>query len=101
VSVRRLPGEARNALNDLVSKSPNDAELYQMRAHADEAQLDFTAAEADWQRYAQLASGKGESQLQLADFYHQRLRPLDEIKALAAAAQAPSSPADKLRPANQ
>jgi len=55
VMVRRLPAEARNALNDLVSKSPNDAELYRMRARADEAQLDFTAAEADWQRYAQLA----------------------------------------------
>jgi tetratricopeptide (TPR) repeat protein/predicted negative regulator of RcsB-dependent stress response len=101
VSVRRLPGETRNALNDLVSKSPNDAELYQMRARADESQLDSTAAEADWQRYAQLAPDKVDGQLQLADFYHRRLRPLDEIKALATAAQAPSSPADKLRPSNQ
>ena len=101
VSVRRLPAEARNALNDLVSKSPNDAELYRMRARADEAQLDFTAAEADWQKYAQLAPDKADGQLQLADFYHRRLRPLDEIKALAAAAQAPSSPADKLLPSNQ
>ncbi|MGA9057049.1 MAG: hypothetical protein WB763_11110 [Terriglobia bacterium] len=101
VMVRRLPAEARNALNDLVSKSPNDAELYRMRARADEAQLDFTAAEADWQRYAQLAPDKVDGQLQLADFYHRRLRPLDEIKALAAAAQGPSSPADKLLASNQ
>ena len=101
VTVRRLPAEARNALNDLVSKSPNDAELYRMRARADEAQLDFTAAEADWQRYAQLAPDKVDGQLQLADFYHRRLRPLDEIKALAAAAQGPSSPADKLLHSNQ
>jgi len=101
VTVRRVPAEARNALNDLVSKSPNDAELYRMRARADEAQLDFPAAEADWQRYAQLAPDKVDGQLQLADFYHRRLRPLDEIKALAAAAQAPSSPADKLLASNQ
>jgi tetratricopeptide (TPR) repeat protein len=101
VSVRRLPAEARNALNDLVSKSPNDAELYRIRARADEAQLDSTAAEADWQRYAQLASDKADGQLQLADFYHRRLRPLDEIKALAAAAQAPSSSADELLPSSQ
>jgi len=101
VSVRRLPGESRNALNDLVAKSPNDPELYRMRARADEAQLDFTAEEADWQRYAQLAPDKAEAQLQLADFYHRRLRPLDEVKALAAATQAPSSQADKLRPSQQ
>src|SRR5208337_3214244 len=101
VTVRRLPAEARNALNDLVSKSPNDAELYRMRARADEAQLDFTAAEADRQKSAQLAPDKVDGQLQLADFYHRRLRPLDEIKALAAAAQAPSSPADKLLASNQ
>jgi tetratricopeptide (TPR) repeat protein len=101
ISVRRSPLEARNALNDLVSKSPNDPELYRMRARADEAQLDFAAAEADWQKYAQLAPDKADAQLQLADFYHHRARPLDEVKALAAAAQAPASPADKLRPANQ
>jgi tetratricopeptide (TPR) repeat protein len=101
VSVRRLPGEARTALNDLVSKSPTDAELYRMRARADEAQLDFTAAEADWQKYAQLAPDKVDTQLQLADFCHRRMRPLDEIKALTAAAQAPPSPADKLLPSNQ
>jgi tetratricopeptide (TPR) repeat protein len=101
VTVRRLPGEARNALNDLVSKSPSDAELYRMRARADEAQLDFAAAEADWQRYAQLAPDKVDGQLQLADFYHRRLRPLDEIKALAPAAQAPSTQADKLLPSDR
>jgi tetratricopeptide (TPR) repeat protein len=101
VSVRRMPGEARNALNDLLAKSPNNAELYRMRARADEAQLDFTAEEADWQKYAQLGPDKLDARLQLADFYHRRLRPLDEIKALAAATQAPPSPADKLRPSNQ
>jgi hypothetical protein len=101
LTVRRLPAESRHALDELVSKSPHDAELYLMRARADEAQLDFTAAEADWQKYAQLASDKVDVELQLADFYHRRLRPLDEIKALAAAAQAPSSPTDKLLPSNQ
>jgi predicted Zn-dependent protease len=101
VSVRRPAGEARNALNDLVSKSPDDPELYRMRARADEAQLDFAAEEADWQKYAQLAPDKADAQLQLADFYHRRVRPLDEVKTLAAAAQAPTLPAEKLRPANE
>ena len=101
VSVRRPPLEARNALNDLVSKSPNDPDLYRMRARADEAQLDFAAEESDWQKYAQLAPDKADAQLQLADFYHRRVRPLDEVKALAAAAQAPALPADRLRPANE
>ena len=101
VSVRRLPGEARTALNDLVSKSPHDPELYRMRARADEAQLDFAAEEADWQKYAQLAPDKADAQLQLADFYHRRVRPLEEVKALAAAAQAPALPAERLRPANE
>ena len=101
VSVRRLPSESRHALDGLISKSPNDAELYRMRARADEAQLDSTAEEADWQRYAQLAPDKFDGQLELADFYHRRLRPLDEIKALAAATQAPPSSADRLLPSNQ
>jgi len=101
LTVRRLPADSRHALDELVSKSPQDAELYLMRARADEAQLDFTAAEADWQKYSQLAPDKVDVQLQLADFYHRRVRPLDEIKALAAAAQAPSSPTDKLLPSNQ
>ena len=101
VSVRRPPGEARTALDDLVSKSPRDPELYRMRARADEAQLDFAAEEADWQKYAQLAPDKSDAQLQLADFYHRRVRPLDEVKALAATAQAPTLSAEKLRPANE
>ena len=101
VSVRRPPLEARNSLNDLVSKSPHDPELYRMRARSDEALLDFAAAEADWRKYAELVPDKADAQLQLADFYHRRLRPLDEVKALSAAAQAPSSTADKLRPANE
>ena len=72
-----------------------------MRARADEAQLDFAAEEADWQKYAQLTPDKADGQLQLADFYHRRVRPLDEVKALAAAAQTPTLPAEKLRPANE
>jgi tetratricopeptide (TPR) repeat protein len=101
LTIRRLPAESRRTLDELVAKAPNDAELYLMRARADEEQLDFTAAEADWQKYAQLASAKVDVQLQLADFYHRRVRPLDEIKALATAARAPSLPAERLLPPNQ
>jgi len=61
--VRRLAADSRHALDELVSKAPQDAELYLMRARADEAQLDFTAAESDWQKYAQLAADKVDAQL--------------------------------------
>lgn len=101
VSVCRLPGESRQALNELAAKSPGDAEVYLMRARVDESQLDFAAAEADWQKYAQLAADKAQGQEDLADFYGRRLRPLDQAKALAAAAQVPSTGADALLPATQ
>lgn len=99
VSVRRPAAESRDALNDLVAKTPADAELLLMRARVDEEQLDFTAAEADWKKRAELLSDKAAGQLELADFYHRRLRPIDEVKALAQAGRSPSPPADKLLPA--
>ena len=101
VLARRPPKESRAVLNEFVSKSPSDAELFLMRARVEEQQLDFTAAEGDWQKRAQLLPGPASGQLELADFYHRRLRPLEEVKALATAAQAASSPSERLLPASQ
>lgn len=101
LTVRRLPAESRRTLDELVAKAPTDSALYLMRARADEEQLDFGAADADWQKYAQLAPDKADALGQLADFYHRRLRPLDEVKVLDRAAREPSSRADNLLPPGQ
>ena len=90
VLFRRPPRETRPALGELIKKQPKDAELYSLRALEDEQQLDFAAAESDWKLYADNSSNKSAAQITLADFYHRRLRPMDEIKALSAAAGAPA-----------
>ncbi len=47
-------------------------------------------------------SGKTGAQIALADFYHRRLRPLDEIKALSVVANAPADASETLTaPAEQ
>ena len=101
ITVRRPTAESRDALNELVAKTPSDAELLLMRARVDEEQLDFAAAEADWKKRAELLSDKPAGQLELADFYHRRLRSIDEVRALAQVGRSPSPPADKLLPATQ
>ncbi len=80
VAFRRPPSETRPALGDLIKTQPRNAELYSLRALEDEQQLDFTAAESDWKAYVENSSDKINAQLALADFYHRRLRPADEIK---------------------
>jgi len=96
VGFRRPPRETRPALADLIRSQPRNAELYSLRAMEDEQQLDFTAAESDWQAYADNSSDKISAQLALADFYHRRLRPADEIKTLALVADAAPIAAEKL-----
>ena len=99
VAFRRPPSETRPALGELLRKQPADAELYSLRALEDEQQLDFAAAEADWKSFAEKSADKLAAQLSLADFYHRRLQPLEEIKALSAAASAPADASEKLTPA--
>jgi tetratricopeptide (TPR) repeat protein len=96
VAFRRPPSETRPALTDLIKTQPHNAELYSLRALEDEQQLDFTAAESDWKSYVDNSSDKITAQLALADFYHHRLRPGDEIKMLSLVANAPAIAAEKL-----
>jgi len=98
VTARRSPRDSRALLDQMAAKSPSNAELYLMRARVDEELLNFTAAEADWKRYATLLPDHSTGELELADFYHRRLRPVEEIKALSSAAAAPSSASDRLLP---
>ncbi len=90
------PAETRPALTKLISGAPRDAALYRLRAQQAEMALDFAAAEADWKAYAQRASDRYAAQIELADFYHRRIRPRDELAALTTAAEAKDDP---LRPA--
>jgi thioredoxin-like negative regulator of GroEL len=101
VVVRRAPRDSRPVLDDMVTKSPGDADLYRMRARVEEETLDFGAAEADWKRHAELLPDRAEGELELADFYHRRLRPQDEIQALASVARAPGTASDRLLPATE
>jgi len=102
VFFRRPPRETRPALSDLIKSQPGKAELYSLRALEDEQQLDFAAAESDWKSYVEKSSDKISAQLALADFYHRRLRPADEIKTLSLVANASPIPAERLTsPAEQ
>jgi len=101
VAFRRPPSETRPALTDLIKAQPRNVDLYSLRALEDEQQLDFTAAESDWKSYVDNSSDKISAQLALADFYHQRLRPADEITTLSLVANAPAIAAEKLSASTQ
>jgi thioredoxin-like negative regulator of GroEL len=101
VAVRRPPQETRDALSKLIAATPAEADLVALRAQAAEEQLDFAAAEQDWTKFAELSADKAAGQLALADFYHRRLRPLDEIRALDAAGAQPASPLERWQPVTE
>ncbi len=102
VLFRRPPRETRPALADLIKSQPRNADLYSLRALEDEQQLDFAAAESDWKSYVDNSSDKIGAQFALADFYHRRLRPADEIKTLSLSANAAPIAAERLTmPAQQ
>ncbi|HUL16691.1 MAG TPA: hypothetical protein VLV88_11885 [Terriglobales bacterium] len=95
---RRPPSETRPALGALITQQPKNAELYSLLALEDEQQLDFASAEADWKKYVEASSNKAEAEIGLADFYHRRLQPQEEIKILSEAANAPAEESEKLTP---
>ncbi len=96
VLFRRPPSETRPALASLIKVQPGNAELYSLRALEDEQQLDSAAAESDWKSYVDKSPDKINAELALADFYHRRLRPGDEIKTLSVVAAAAPVDAEKL-----
>src|SRR5580704_14392764 len=101
VAFRRPPRETRPALGELIKAQPHQADLYSLRALEDEQQLDFAAAESDWKAYVDNSSDKINALLALADFYHRRVRPSDEIKTLSLVAVSPPSADEKLVPPPQ
>jgi tetratricopeptide (TPR) repeat protein len=101
VLFRRPPAETRTALGDLTQQQPSNVDLYSLRALEDERQLDFAAAERDWKLYAEKAANKAAARGDLADFYHRRLRPQDEISTLRTIGDSPTLSSEKLTPPNQ
>ena len=101
VLFRRPPAETRPALGDLIQQQSAHADLYSLRALEDERQLDFTAAEHDWKSYVEKAPNKAAAEQDLADFYHRRLRPQDEIATLRIIGDSPALAGEKLTPPHQ
>lgn len=101
VRALRSPAEARPLIDRLVAEQPASAELHSLRAMEEERQLDFTAAERDWEYYAGHVADRTAGELALADFYGRRLLPADEIRALTVVAQASATPAEAVLAPNQ
>ncbi|HYL73650.1 MAG TPA: hypothetical protein VEU96_05565 [Bryobacteraceae bacterium] len=101
IEVRRPPKESRAELTNLIGAAPSDANLYSLRAREDELQLDFNAADNDWKKAAQLASNKQAATIDLADFYHRRIRAKDEIAALETVGKLSSPTTERFTPASQ
>ena len=89
------------ALGELIRTTPTAADLYSLRAHEAERQLEFEAAEADWKRFAELTEDSADGQLALADFYQRRLRPRDEVAALLAVGRAETPDKERFFPPQQ
>jgi cellulose synthase operon protein C len=92
VPILRPPAETRPALGNLISGAPRDFMLYRLRAQQAEVALDFVAAEADWKTYADNAADQYVAHIELADFYHRRNQPRDELAALTAASTVKNDP---------
>jgi hypothetical protein len=87
----RPPKEATGELAALIAKTPEDGQLYSLRAMEEEQALNFSAAEVDWKTFASKDKDPAAGALALADFYHRRLRPADEAAQLLLVAKAPSA----------
>ena len=87
---RRPPKETRVELSKLIAQAPAEADLLSLRALEAEKQLDFVSAETDWKKYVELAKDKAAANLSLADYYHRRLMPREEIAALRAVSTSPA-----------
>ena len=98
---RRSAREARPELNKVIAASPSQAALYSLRAMEDEQAQDFSAAEQDWKTWSQKADDKAGATLDLADFYERRLRPRDELAALAAVGESQQSFGENTAPPSE
>ena len=101
IAVERPPNQTHAALTLLLQGGTEDAGLYALRARESERWLDFVAAEKDWKEHASLVADPVGGQLALADFYHRRLRPQEEIDALLKVGSSASTAAEMLHPVSE
>ena len=85
VQSRRPPREVVVDLTrqKIATSAPSRADLVSLRAHEAELNLDFTTSEQDWKTYARLSADKAAGSVALADYYHRRLQPREELDRLA------------------
>jgi tetratricopeptide (TPR) repeat protein len=94
--------ESRNHLAQLIEKTPQDAGLYSLRALQEERLADFPAAEADWKQAAMSSHDKVTALGELADFYHRRVEPEQEVSTLLQLGALPAQGAERYQlPAQQ
>jgi hypothetical protein len=75
---RRPPRETVADLSKQIAAAPTRSDLLSLRAQEAELNLDFTTAEQDWKAYATATK----NWVALADYYHRRLQPKEELAAL-------------------
>jgi tetratricopeptide (TPR) repeat protein len=92
----RPPKEVRPDLEKAAAAAPSNADLASLQAMEDEQQLDFTAAETHWKKYAELNRDRSAGYSSLAEFYGRRLRPQEQIAALDEVAKQPANAQEKL-----
>ncbi len=98
----RPPEEAQSELALRISAHPDDAELYQLKARAEEQSLNPSAAETDWKLYVTHARDPLAAKLELADFYQRRLMASEEIATLSEVAAEPAIPSEAyVKPGDQ
>jgi cellulose synthase operon protein C len=89
---RKPPRETVVELTRQIAAAPSRADLISLRAHEAELNLDFTTAEQDWKTFARMSADS----VALADYYHRRLQPKEELAALLDAANQPATGRDAL-----
>ncbi|MGA8028051.1 MAG: hypothetical protein WB992_12985 [Bryobacteraceae bacterium] len=93
--------ESRSHLGGMIEKTPRNAELYSLRAREEERLADYPAAEADWKQAAGASQDKLASLEALADFYHRRVAPEQEVSTLLQLASTPEEGDERFEPAAQ
>ena len=101
IPVRRPPRETAVHAGVESAKRPMDAELVTLTAREYEAQLDFVNAEDRWKLLTAISADRAGSQIALADYYHRRMQPQQELQALAAAGGRLPAIEDPLQPETQ
>jgi tetratricopeptide (TPR) repeat protein len=101
VAVRRPPGETVAQLAAINLRNPSDTETIALIAREYEAQLDFVNAEARWKLLDSVSPDHVGNQIQLADYYHRRMQPEQELQALTTAATLAPAVEDPLQPQSQ